>query len=200
MKNKLTEGFTLIEMLVTVSIATVIMSTVFFNYATFIDRLAISSAGQEMAIAVRQAQTYGLTVKEVTVGGGQFSAAYGIYFDLSDPTNFYLFADTNADNKYTVGSGCGSGSTECVEKFILRNNIRITGICDATTCPPVVGATRLTATFLRPTPDAVIYFANNANALVAGPSTKGKVVLTSPKGSVTNVIIDSTGQILVQKT
>ncbi len=197
-------GFTLVEMLVSISIASLIMTTVFFNYRTFTDDLALSAAAQEMAIAVRQTQSYGLTVKEVTIGGGQFSSAYGIYFDLNQPSNYYLFADTNttgnARYRYDVGSGCGSGSTECIEKFNLNNGVQITSICDANACPPASGVEMMNISFLRPIPDASIYFyTNSAGASVVGPSGKGKIKLTSPRGSTMTITVDSTGQVLVQK-
>ncbi len=199
MKVNLQKAFTVVEMLVSVAIVSVIMATVLFGYSTFNDNLAIGAAGQEMAIAVRQAQTYGLTVKEVAVGGGDFSRAYGMYFDLNDPTNYYLFADINNDNKYTVGSGCGSGATECIEKFILRNNIKITNICNSGTCPPS-GVRVMNINFIRPNPDAAIYFVDGSGGFAAGPpaTLTGKVVLTSPKGTTQTVVVESTGQVLVQ--
>lgn len=192
-------GFTVIEVLVSLSIMTFIMSTVLFNYTEFNDNLALSAASEEIAIAVRQAQTYGLTVKEVS--GGNFDSAYGVYFDFeNDPTNYYIFADAvTVNGKYDVGSGCGSGSTECVERFSLRNGIRITSICDgALPCTPPIGAKKLNVTFLRPDPDATILFTNTAGATVAGPSFTSKVVLTSNRGGTVTLTIESTGQVSVK--
>ena len=63
--RKFLAGFTLIEMLVSIGIVSLIMAVVFFNYGTFNDDLALTSAGQELSIAVRQAQSYGLSVKEI---------------------------------------------------------------------------------------------------------------------------------------
>lgn len=193
------QGFTLIELMVSASILVVIMGTVLFGYGQFNDNLALSAAGQEIAIAVRQAQTYGLTVREVGVGGGKFDSAYGIYFDPnSEQQNYYIFADANTDQNYDVGSGCGSGNTECVEKFTLRNGIKITDICDEIKCPPHPSARMMDVTFLRPNPDAVIYFTNNGGNNVTGPTLTGKVVLTSPKNKTLTVTIESTGQVLTQ--
>ncbi|MBA3733539.1 prepilin-type N-terminal cleavage/methylation domain-containing protein [Patescibacteria group bacterium] len=194
--QKITKGFSLVELLVSVSIVSMIMGVVLFSYSTFNDGLALQAGGQEMAIAIRQAQTYGLTVKEVITGGGQFGYAYGIYFDTTDPQNYYVFADGNNNKTYDVGSGCGSGSTECVEKFTLRNNVSITSVCDATSCAPS-GATQMAITFLRPNPDALIYFIG-ASGIPTGPSVTGKITLTSAKGKTQLVTVESTGQVLVQ--
>lgn len=188
-------GFTLIELMITLSIVTVLLTTVLFNYSTFTDNLAITSAEQEMAIAIRQAQTFGLNVREVSVSSGQFNYAFGIYFNPATPSDYYLFVDSNDDKKYTVGSGCGSGSTECVERFTLRNNVRITNVCDSGTC---YNNKMLNITFLRPSPDARVYFMNSDGSPFSGPVVQGRIELTSQKGRVLRVSVESTGQITVE--
>jgi type II secretory pathway pseudopilin PulG len=192
-----TTGFTLVEMLVSVLIITLIMATVLFNYSSFNDRLALSSAGQELALVIRQAQTYGLTVREVKSTPGVFDKAYGVFFDTTDPANYYLFADSLnvANNIYDVGSGnCASATTECIEKITLRNGIRITSICNESACPPS-SSTKIHVTFLRPNPDARVYFTGGASTF--GPYLTGKVILTSPKGKTLTITIESTGQVYV---
>ena len=193
-------GFTFVELLISMAIVTFIMSVVLYNYGVFNDNLALSSAGQEMVIAVRQAQTYGLNVKEVSVGGGHFSSAYGIYFYPSgEPTNYYIFADTNGNQRYDTGTGCGSGNTECIERLTLRNGVIMSGICDINNaCPPPGGVRRMNATYLRPNPDADIRFKTNINAPSGGPQQTGKIILTSPKGKTLIVTIENSGQVSVQ--
>lgn len=198
MINKSNSGFTLLELLVSIAIVGVITTVVIFNYSKFNDGLALSSATQEIAVAVREAQVYGLSVKEVSVGSGQFASAYGIYFEPSTPLNYYVFADLDASNTFDIGSGCGSGSTECIEKFTLRNGISITSICDASDCPPHPSVKKLNIVFLRPNPDALIYFTNNGGAIQAGPSTRARIILTSAKGNTITVTVESTGQILTK--
>lgn len=176
-----------------------IMVSVLYNYGSFNDRLALSAAAQEIAIAVRQAQTYGLTVKEASIGGGTFTYAYGVYFDFNtEPASYYLFVDSNANGKYDVGSGCRSGSTECVEQFQLRNGVRVTSICDKdNNCPPT-NVKKLYVTFLRPNPDATIIFADSSAVTQSVSGLTGKIQLTSNKGNRTTVTVESTGQVSVQ--
>lgn len=200
---QLRSGFTVIELMVSITIMTLIMSVVLLSYSRFNGDLALSAMTQEVSLAIRQAQTYGLSVKETVAGGGQFNSGYGFYVNPSDPTHYYVFVDTNANEKYDPGSGCGSGSTECVEMFSLRNGVTITGICGAAfsgsmQCPPGVSIQSMHVTFLRPNPDADIRFANSGNVLQGGAYQAAQVTLTSPQGGVARVTVESTGQISVQ--
>lgn len=191
MSHKYTHGFTLAELLISISIASLLMTTVLFNYSTFTDNLAVGGAEQDVATAIKQAQTYGINVKETGTNSGQFNYAYGVYFNPASPTSYVSFVDSNNDKKYTVGSGCGSGSTECVATVLLRNGVRISNVCDSSTC---YNNKSLSVTFLRPNPDAVIYLTSPDT----GPLLTGKVELTSPKGKVLQVTVESTGQVAVQ--
>ncbi len=197
------KGFTLVEVLVSTSILVVMMSVVLYNYGSFTDRLALSSAGQEIAVTIRQAQSYGLSVKELASSPGTFDSAYGTYFALSEPDSYYLFADVgNPANKiFGVGNGCGGDATECVQKFTLRNGVRITKLCSIPTtgapvcAPPSSGFNQMNITFLRPSPDATIRL-SNSGAFYADPST-GQITLTSPQGAELTITIERTGQVLV---
>jgi|SRR5581483_11970736 len=196
----MTKGFTLVEVIISVAIASVIMSVVLWNYSAFNDQLALSSAAQEIAIAIRQAQTYGISARETGAGQGNFDSDYGVYLSLKEPNAYSIFVDTNANKVYDPGQGCGSGvqNTECVEKSMLRNGVVISAICDESgSCPPS-SASQLDVTFLRPNPDATIDFADDSGFIVSGPSRAGTVVLTSPMGRTIRVEVDNTGEIVIK--
>ena len=182
------------------SIVGIILSVILFNYTVFSDSLGLTAAGQEMAIAVRQAQTYGLSVKEVRPGGGNFDSAYGVHFDVNSPNGYLLFADVDGSKTYDAGNGCGSFTTECIERFYFRNGITISpnGLCDGNSCPPQASVRMMDITFLRPNPDARIYFTNNGGMIKIGPSLTGKVLLVSKKNKTITLTIESTGQVLAQ--
>ena len=181
----------------------IIMLVVMFNYRTFSDNLALSSAGQEIAIELRQAQIYGLSVKEGAVGGNIFSYGYGIYVEKSDPLNYILFVDKNNDNKYDTSSVC-PGGTECVEKVPIRNGVKISDICWAPfgggfVCPSAANVQSMDVLFLRPNPDVGIRFLVNVPPVtLLGTYQTGRIVLTSPLGKTMTVSIQNTGQISVQ--
>jgi prepilin-type N-terminal cleavage/methylation domain-containing protein len=188
---KTNKAFSLVELIVTVSIMTVILSVVLYNYGGFNDKLALSAGAQELAVSIRQAQAFGINVKESAVSSGQFNYAYGISFSNQTPGSYYIYVDSNSNNKYDSGGG------ELVERVDFKNGITINNICDSTTCP-ASGVTTMSVRFLRPNPDARIYFLNSSGTVVSGPISYGRVQLRSPKGTFSYVIIESTGQIVVQ--
>lgn len=182
--------------MIVVSIMGVISSVVFYNYGDFNDSLALSSAANEVAIAIRQSQVYGINVKESTTGSTQFNYSFGIYFDRSR-TNYRVFVDSviPANNKYDAG--------ESVELFNLRNGVRINNVCDTTGGPancnrPNNLVQGINVIFTRPNPDAKIYFADNSGNNILGPISAAKVRLRSAKGTDKYVIIESTGQVTIQ--
>lgn len=205
METKTAKGFTIIELLVALAIMTFLMAVVSFNYGSSNDKLSIAAAGQELAVALRQTQVYGLAVRESGIGSTVFDYGYGIYLSIDPAQNdkYIIFVDKNFNNAYDAGSGCGSGyaNTECVESVPLRNNIKITAIelCDdaAGTCgpgSPFHTPDALQITFKRPSTDSSIVFYQNGGA-VTGTAVNGNITLTSPKGRIYTVTIYRTGQI-----
>lgn len=190
--KKIKRAFTIVELLVSVAIITLILSVVLWNYRGFNDNLAVSSAAQEIAIAIRQAQTFGINVRESGASTNQFNYAYGIYFNRSIPNSYRIFVDINGNNSYDIG--------ESVELVTLRNNVAISNACDATNCPPSspAGINGINITFLRPSPDARIYYTNSSGANISGPVNSARIQLTSQNNKIVYVSIEVTGQITIQ--
>ena len=56
-------GFTLIELLVSIAIFIIITSVAVWNNSQFNSTILLTDLGYEIALSVRQAQVYGITVK-----------------------------------------------------------------------------------------------------------------------------------------
>ncbi|MFZ2523285.1 MAG: prepilin-type N-terminal cleavage/methylation domain-containing protein [Minisyncoccia bacterium] len=196
------KAFTLIEIIIVVAIVTYIMSMVLFNYISFNDKLSLAAAGKELLIAVRQAQSYGINVREVTKDTGDFSRAYGIYFyPASSPSSYYIFVDKNGDELYNDSLGSCISSGECVEKVDLRNNVTMASFSlVGSNCPASNSARDLYITFRRPNPDTVVYYTNPGGKIKSCPTTTNvtQIVLTSSRGTVLTISIDPTGQVSMQ--
>ncbi len=186
-------GFTLVELLVTVSIMVAITSMILANYPKFSGSLALKRTAQEIALSIRQAQVYGLSVREFGAGSGIFPG-YGVHFDISSGSDvFVLFADTNKNDSYDAGSGCGGSSTECVQKFKISTGDKISKLCggEQSSPPGDCSLSQLDIIYLRPTPTVKL----NGDGT---PFSDASIVVRSPSGEEKTIRVWLSGQIRVE--
>ena len=139
-----------------------------FNSSTLLRSLAYS-----VALSVRQAQVYGTSIRESSVGAFDTNAsarAYGVYFTSGSSNSYILFADTNSDGQYTVG--------ESVQAFSISSGYSISKFCatisgGAERCyiaddPGNSTITNFTVIFKRPNPDSCFATSVSANACQTG--------------------------------
>ncbi|HEY0907941.1 MAG TPA: prepilin-type N-terminal cleavage/methylation domain-containing protein [Candidatus Paceibacterota bacterium] len=172
-------GFTLIELMVSIGIFSLITVLAVFNNAQFNSSVLLTNLAYEVALSVRQAQVYGVTVRRDS--SGLFTSAYGVHFSASTPSSYFIFQDTARNRVYD------SGSDIILETLNLQKGNTIGRVCADTTC--TFGD--LDITFERPNPDAS--FRLNGT----GSYQKGEVCIVSPRGTKRRVIVDQTGQISV---
>lgn len=197
-------GFTLIELIVVASIMSAIILLVTFNSRRFNDDLALQTAASEVSIAIRQAQSFGVSIKQSASGSSDFSKPYGIAFDLQNSAHFFIYSDTDNDRMYDGDTTC-TGTDECREKSVLRNGISVRRVCaeymnSTLTC--FSGSARyLTLTYVRPNPEPVIKVFNSSGGEIVGPWKIGYVELVSRNGTRIYVLTDYlSGQIMIQST
>ncbi|OHA79376.1 MAG: hypothetical protein A2747_02985 [Candidatus Yonathbacteria bacterium RIFCSPHIGHO2_01_FULL_44_41] len=174
-------GFTLVELLVTVGVFVVLTSVVLANYRGFDTNAKFANASEDIVLAIRQAQVYGVGVKGE---GASFTIPYGVYLKQSTPNQILLFADRDAapDGKYTTADN------PIVETINWQNVITSLSIsCDGGPC----GGNELSVTFRRPNVDAVI---KDGAGTVYSIAT-----VTITKGTKTSIVtISRAGQVSIQ--
>ena len=196
-------GFTLIEMLVVISIFLIMTGVILANFPAFRDKAALDLLAQEIAVTIRQAQVYGIGTREA---GSEFTS-YGIYFDLGD-TNlakkaFYLYADKDASKSFLPpvplkncsDSGASLGVDCIIEKFAITGSAEIFDLkgCNSTSCSSLNSPSppKLDIFFQRFYPEAIF------------PNTTGlsyvKIMIQSTRDATRQKEIQvwSTGQIVV---
>ncbi len=179
-------GFTLIELLFSIGIFTIMTGIVLANYRGYNTNALFSNASEDIVLALRQAQVYGVGVKKNVTGicGGlsEFDCSYGVYFSQG-ANSIIIFADADNNQVYT------SLGDSIVETVSWGNSISITGLlCGTFACVPSTA----NVTFKRPSPDAFI--ANSAGSYSALSVT----LQDANTGKTAIVNITNAGQISLQ--
>ncbi|MEK7179017.1 MAG: prepilin-type N-terminal cleavage/methylation domain-containing protein [Patescibacteria group bacterium] len=181
-------GFSLTELLVTVSIFVIVAGVVLVNFPSFSSRIALENLAHEIALVVRQAQVFGVASREFGPGSGIFPT-HGAHFDISANTSFTLFADTNENGLY-------GGSGELIETLRIQRGNVISSLCGyATASSPCTSLDTLHITFTRPDPEARIIGSAGGSSSEYSYST---ITVRSTGGNTNMVTVWSNGQIAVQ--
>jgi hypothetical protein len=168
-----------------------ITTVVLVNQNRFGGNILVGNLAYDIALSIRQAQVFGLGVREFGVGTGQFDIGYGVHFDISDPTTFRIFADINRNKVYDAGDGTQ-------ELFTVGNGYRIIQLCatpasGSEICNGGGNITTLDIDFVRPDPDAYI----RVNAKNNPAYRQARITVSSPNGITREVTVESTGQISI---
>jgi hypothetical protein len=179
-----------VELLAVTAVMVFITSAILANNSRFGGAVLLQNLAYDMALTVRQAQVYGISV--FRFGDEEFSYAYGVHFSPSTPTAFLLFADAVSENG--LYDGCPTSSEcELVQSTNISQGYRVADVCVTGSGAESCGHSQLDVTFKRPEPDAYI-----RADLLPTLYKKGRVVVRSPRGDLRSVVVETNGQISVQ--
>ena len=176
-------GFTLIELLAVVAIIVVITTLALARHSQFNSTILLSDTAYAVSFTIREAQVYGLSVKEFTSGGtGTFDLGYGVHFAAATPLTYTLFADLNRDQTY-------ENPPDAIEESItLRNGYYIAELCGVSSNTTFCGLSSLTVAFERPEPDASIrgdgILYDSACLMVAARSGEARTIRVYATGQI----------------
>ena len=172
--------------MVTIGIFVFMTALVMARYNSFYSGTLFSNLAYDIALTIKEAQTYGISVKVTDPSlSSTFKAAYGVHFDKTANTTFTLFADTDSSpashaNVYNIG-------TDAVEsQYYLRNGGTISGLCVGTngsSCDSTV-VNLLDIVFRRPQPAALI----SVNGSYSATYNYAEITIRSGDGSATKKI------------
>ena len=186
------KGFTLVELIVSISIITIFGVILLVKHNQFGGSVALNNLAYEVGLAIREAQVFGISVREQAAG--EFDYAYGVRFHMSTPTEFISFVDINGNGKYQSAS---NDPNEVVEVYGITKGNAIADMCvlvgGSPKCHSSGELNAVHVTFLRPEPDA---------NFITSPSyplaSEVDIYLRSPKGLEKIVSVNSTGQIVIK--
>ena len=209
------KGFTIIELVVSVAIFAFMTALVISKYGTFNQNTLLVNVAYDMALTVRTAQSYGLSVKSAD-GTNTFNAPYGVHFDMGDTTHFKLFVDKDSNYKYS-----SSPVEESITTYTLNSGAKISKICLGsdfnTDCGTgslklLTSNDALDITYRRPNPNAIPYCVDRLNnstlcSIITSVGTNNInpvgqpivfITITSSDGTNSqNILIRKNGQISV---
>lgn len=195
-KSKGSGGFSMIELIVVMTIFITLTTVMLFNYNSMNSRITLDTLAHQIAQWVRQTQVSAMSVKSHS---GNYNVGYGLHFDRTNPNQFIFFYDLNNDKTYTPGGVCGDAASECVQTVTLPKGNTIVLLCAEAlgvaqgACAP--GLNEVVAggdiVFIRPDTDAHISIETGVTPY---PVSRLQVTVSSVKGYKRSIDIWTTGQ------
>jgi prepilin-type N-terminal cleavage/methylation domain-containing protein len=189
------KGFTLTEMLVSISVIVLISTLILFSYHRLREDFSLRRAAQNIVFSFRDVQTSAIAVKKFQPTGT--FPGYGIHFDMVNNNKYIIFADVNNNKIYDPGNGCYDAPTECDEEFILEKPIKIKDLCGNEKSDPSNAQCALSSldiVFLRPDPKIFL----TAN-LGSQSFNDVKITISSPFSKKSkNIIVWKIGQVYME--
>ncbi len=209
--RKHTAAFTLIELIVSISIFAIMTALVVVKYGSFNNSVLLTNAAYDVALAIRTAQTYGLSVRGDS-GDQDFNKIYGVQFRT--PGGSFACdssGDPQADFRLIRATDVVGGSpcpVDVITNYYLKSGMYISGIGT----PDAAGNytdgypnpfNTLEITFKRPDPDAQIRFGRCSPGGICPQDPKGsnvikvRITLKSATGEIRTLSVRENGQISV---
>lgn len=177
-------GFTMIEVVVMLSIITIISTVVLVSFTGLSESGAVNRSVRELALALRRAQNMSLAVAQVeTSSGSRIPPAVGVRLDLTNPSAYFVFADLLFDKKYTADDA-KIGSNENFPPGIRLSSL---------TGPSGTSYALIHVIFAAP--EAVTTLTDVDGASIGD---RVDIEITSPSGQKKKVVVRTSGQVSIK--
>lgn len=184
-------GFTIIELMICVFIFAMMTTLLLAKYGSFNTNVLLTNLAYDVALTIRNAQSYGLNVKSSPNEENKFNYAYGVHIALG--TEFIFFVDTDGDGVYDVD--------EKITSTTIKRGMSIGRICpganECKSLPNTVNGVAvdwpesIDITYKRPNPEAKIVTTNN-NVPIVNTSPYSSIAL---KNSLSTTLPDTLNSI-----
>ena len=188
-------GFTLIELLVVMSIFTLITTALVVQQSRWNSILNLKTQTYDLLLYIRQAQVYGLGVRESRIKstGDKFDVGYGVFLDMASPDRYIFFADNNKNNKYDTG--------EAIETKIFKNGVTINRLCVVSglglMCSPSLSINKMNLLFFRPDPSLIISTQRSNGTFIGTGHLSGALYVRASSGQEVGISFNQQGQIYI---
>ncbi|MEI6396649.1 MAG: type II secretion system protein [Candidatus Taylorbacteria bacterium] len=193
------KGFTIIELLISVSIFVAMTVLMIVKFGNFDQSILITNLIYDVALVMRTAQTYGLSVASSPGMQSDFQFAYGVDFSTAATTGIdntvpgntrvIMFADSGVDTGIYEGSG-PSRDTQ-VNTYNITRNTKVTSLCIGASDTNCSEVTQLDVSFKRPNPEAIISASGFLNQQYA------RITITGTDKSTRSLEVHGNGQVSI---
>lgn len=198
----LKKGFTLVELMVVVSIMAIMSTLIIFNSSGLNSGVLLSNTVYEVGLIIRDAQVAGLGARVLSAEGGVATTSnQGVYFDITNPEKIIFFADLNKSNNYTPLP------PEESQIYNIENKRagKILKICKIITNPGTGTDTcteiaSLNIIFKRPNPEAYFYTPISGGATYEEYVGNVAINMGFNNGDCRSIVIYKTGAIQIDKS
>lgn len=210
-------GFTLIELMVSLTIVLTVTGLLLENYPESTIRLTLLNNTHAFALLVREAQVRGSAIDS---GFNTTAGGFGIYINLATSSQAILFADStsgvNLVNSAGLSVGDGvfdqSASPDIIKntlllkqgfeykKICIASSTAVTPygfLCNTSNSPPI---TSLNISFSRPSQNAHIYINNSTSTDFASACVQIYSTKTPSAGHVRSILIYHSGMVTTGMT
>jgi len=166
--TKLNRGMTYVELIVVLSIFSVMSSIILFNYSKFQAKVDIKNLANDIALKIVQAQKDAMSgiLPSQTPSVNLWKPSYGVYFNLNDDKSFIYFTDLDQNQDYNISSLCPSNIDECIDKINITKGNKISKIESYLSSTPLQTISPLAITFTRPNSGA--FFTDSSGIPLTG--------------------------------
>lgn len=189
MKNiNFEKGFTVLELVISIGIFALMSAVLLAKYGTFNQGVLLNNLAYDIALTIRNAQSYGLNVRSASRSANLFDNPYGVHFDLAnDPTHFIFFVDLNGNGVYDDDPQIANLAKTTITRGSVISDLCVgnSGNCNVDT---------LDITFKRPDPNAIIKHNRFQNMY----NSDADITITAIDGLSKKIKVRSTGQITVE--
>ena len=191
---------TYVELIVVLSIFSILSTVVVFNYNAFQAKIDLKNLASDIALQIVQAQkssTAGMlpSIAQQALISASWKPSYGVYFNTSGTVkgastkNFMYFSDLNGDSYFNYSDCTG----ECISKYTITkpDTISSVSVVGSGTCPQI---TDLTVVFKRTQSGAIFSTTTPLGTCVI---QYAQINITPTSGPSSNIQVYSSGRIQI---
>ena len=204
MKIQKNKGMTYVELIVVLSIFSIMTSIVLFNYGEFQAKVDIRNLASDIALKIVEAQKSSLSGRfppatHTLSDPSTWKPSYGLFFDVSTAiakTSFIYFTDLDytdpppKQNGFFEGTAC---TDECLEKIDITKGNSITRLDVFYQDSSTISLNYLTVSFKRPDSSAIIKSSPPLNPNIS----YAQITISSPSSSTAIIKIYPSGRIQI---